>query len=211
MNIFISGPSGSGKSTSLRHLDPESTVLINTECKDLPFRDAAKFKRQARPESYQHFVSALDKALLADNVELVVIDSFTSFVELVYEDVTRHESRGYDGWANYKHEIRDQLIKAKRSDVTVVWLGVDTVVEDESLRSIKTIAVQGSLKGQIEKEFEICLWSTVIDGEYKFLTNSDGRCTAKSPMGMFESKLIDNDLSIVLDAIASYYPQIEVV
>lgn len=39
--------------------------------------------------------------------------------------------------------------------------------------------------------------------QYKFVTNSDGTCTAKSPMEMFD-KLIDNDLKFVIDRINEY-------
>ena len=39
---------------------------------------------------------------------------------------------------------------------------------------------------------------------YKFITNSDGTCTAKSPMGLFEERLIDNDLNFVIDTITKY-------
>jgi hypothetical protein len=40
--------------------------------------------------------------------------------------------------------------------------------------------------------------------QYKFLTNSDGTCTAKSPMGLFEDLLIDNDLDYVIKKITEY-------
>lgn len=40
--------------------------------------------------------------------------------------------------------------------------------------------------------------------QYKFVTNSDGTCTAKSPMGLFDTKLIDNDLKLVIDKINKY-------
>lgn len=39
---------------------------------------------------------------------------------------------------------------------------------------------------------------------YNFLTNSDGTCTAKTPMGLFDSLLIDNDLKFVIDKIHEY-------
>lgn len=40
--------------------------------------------------------------------------------------------------------------------------------------------------------------------QYKFVTNSDGTCTAKSPMGLFDTKLIDNDLKLVINKINEY-------
>jgi hypothetical protein len=40
--------------------------------------------------------------------------------------------------------------------------------------------------------------------EYKFITNSDGTNTAKTPMGCFDSVLIDNDLQYVFNKIDEY-------
>ena len=40
--------------------------------------------------------------------------------------------------------------------------------------------------------------------EYKFITNTDGSTTAKTPMGCFSEELIDNDLQFVIDSINRY-------
>lgn len=39
---------------------------------------------------------------------------------------------------------------------------------------------------------------------YKFITNSDGTCTAKTPMGLFNEIYIDNDLDYVIKRIKEY-------
>ena len=39
-NILVVGPSGSGKSTSLASLNPKVTAVLNTERKQLPFKNA---------------------------------------------------------------------------------------------------------------------------------------------------------------------------
>ena len=39
---------------------------------------------------------------------------------------------------------------------------------------------------------------------YQFKTNSDGTCTAKSPMGLFTDLLIDNDLNFIINKIKEY-------
>ena len=36
------------------------------------------------------------------------------------------------------------------------------------------------------------------------MTNSDGTCTAKTPMGLFSNILIDNDLDLVITQIKKY-------
>lgn len=62
----------------------------------------------------------------------------------------------------------------------------------------------------LEGLFTYVLFTKVVRDEgsnevqYKFLTNSDGTCTAKSPMGLFDDILIDNDLNFVIDKIKEY-------
>lgn len=62
----------------------------------------------------------------------------------------------------------------------------------------------------LEGLFTYVLFTKVVreDGtnavNYKFLTNSDGTCTAKSPMGLFDEFLIDNDLALVINKIIEY-------
>ena len=40
--------------------------------------------------------------------------------------------------------------------------------------------------------------------QYKFVTQSDGTTTAKTPLGCFEDMFIDNDLAYVFDSIDKY-------
>ena len=61
----------------------------------------------------------------------------------------------------------------------------------------------------LEGLFTYVLFTRVVKDEsdgvqYRFLTNSDGTCTAKSPMGLFEDLLIDNDLDYVIKKIQEY-------
>ena len=61
----------------------------------------------------------------------------------------------------------------------------------------------------LEGLFTYVLFTKVINSEnneveYKFITNSNGTCTAKSPMGLFSELLIDNDLNLVINSIKEY-------
>jgi hypothetical protein len=61
----------------------------------------------------------------------------------------------------------------------------------------------------LEGLFTYVFFTTVQKDEndkptYKFITNSDGTCTAKSPIGMFPELYIDNDLKLVIDRINEY-------
>ena len=65
-NIIITGPSGSGKSSSMRNLQPKRTAVLNTERKQLPFKNAKDFMN-VPIKSVSEFHSALDKAMSRQN------------------------------------------------------------------------------------------------------------------------------------------------
>lgn len=61
----------------------------------------------------------------------------------------------------------------------------------------------------LEGLFTYVLFTKVITNEnneveYKFITNSNGTCTAKTPMGLFDDLLIDNDLNMVINRIKEF-------
>ena len=57
----------------------------------------------------------------------------------------------------------------------------------------------------LEGLFNIVLRTMKTDEGYKFITRDDNVSTAKSPMGMFEEDMIDNDLKAVDTIIREYY------
>lgn len=61
----------------------------------------------------------------------------------------------------------------------------------------------------VEGLFTYVLFTTVINEleggvSHKFITQSDGTTTAKTPMGCFDTMLIDNDLQYVVEKINEY-------
>lgn len=214
-NIFICGPTGSGKSSSLRNLEPEQTIIISTEQEPLPFDNASEFKKQVQVSNFKRFQKTFDKALKSD-AEIIVVDSFTSLAEFVYKHAVEIGEDGFDLWGAYKQLLHDTLIKAKTVDKYVVFMGIDDVTLDIEQRVIRTVSVQGSLKGKVSKEFVIVLWTKVLPPDiktdsdkprYVFVTNSDGTNQAKSPMKMFKNLHIDNDLNAVIQRTKTYYKQ----
>lgn len=74
---------------------------------------------------------------------------------------------------------------------------------------IKTLGKMLNSVITLEGLFTYVLYTTQLPDDegkisYKFITNSDGTNTAKTPMGLFEDMLIDNDLRIVVDRIEEY-------
>ena len=49
------------------------------------------------------------------------------------------------------------------------------------------------------------LKTVVQDGRYMFATQNNGQDTVKSPLGLFDNLLIDNDLKFVDEKIREYW------
>lgn len=211
--IAIVGPSGSGKSTSLRNLNPATTVILDGERKGFPFKGSEKFKvlTFTNPTEFDNQFKA---ALEVPNVEVIVVESFTKYTECV-QTLCQKAYSGWDVWGNYAKMVRNRLNNCKNSKAIVVFTALDEIVEipqtDGSEMARRMIAVQGKemRRNGIEPEFLLVLFTDVsIDKgviSHRFETNNSGVTTAKTPMGMFAQRFIDNDLQAVLVAAKAYY------
>ena len=207
--ILVCGASGAGKSTSLRNLSPESTIIINTERKNLPFRNAKAFTKMAACADYVTYLKLIAKAASVADCDVIVIDSFTSLSEQVGL-YCRQQWSGFAIWNNYQSILFDVVQHIKGIDKHVIITGIDEPLQDDTGVTTRHLRVDGkALKGAIEKEFAMVLWSKVIkegsDIRYVFETNNDGSTTAKTPMEMFNNRFIDNDIAAVLKAANEYY------
>ncbi len=209
-NIFICGPSGTGKSTSMRNLPPERTVILNTEQKALPFRKGTEFKLNVPINSLQLFKTALSKAIENPNVDIIVIESFTSLIEMIYMKA-KSLYDGFDVWDFYKNEIKKIMEMSKNTDKYIIFIGIDQFVEGDSGVEERFIAVDGSWKKKVEKEFVIVIYSEAKEindkQEYRFITNKQpgyNRISAKSPMEMLPP-IMDNDITGILNEVDKYY------
>jgi len=209
-NIFICGPSGTGKSTSMRNLPPERTVILNTEQKALPFRKGVEFKLNVPINSLQLFKTALTKAIENPNVDIIVIESFTSLIEMIYMKA-KSLYDGFDVWDFYKNEIKKIMEMSKNTDKYIIFIGIDQFVEGDSGVEERFIAVDGSWKKKVEKEFVIVIYSEAKEindkQEYRFITNKQpgyNKISAKSPMEMLPP-IMDNNIKVILDEVDKYY------
>ena len=209
-NIIVVGKSGSGKSSSLRNLNAERTAVLNTERKQLPFRGAKNFKNMPIPD-LNTFNTAFKKAVESKEIDTIVIESFTSLIEMIYREADVR-FKGFDVWSFYNKEIDRILNLSKNTDKYIVYLAIDGAYEGEDGVQERFVAVDGNRwKKRVEKEFVLCLFT---DNHYsndeggtkhRFRTQSQGKDSAKSPMEMFDELYIDNDLAQVIEKCEEYY------
>lgn len=199
--ILIMGESGTGKSASLRNFKPDEIAIVNPVGKPLPFR--GKFDTLDSVTDSAKIVRFM-KDSVANGKKIIVVDDFQYILSIPY--MNRIKEAGWDKWndfgSNY-FEIID-VCSVLPDDVTVYFL-THTETLDNGITTIKLIGKMLREKITIEGLFTIVLRTQVIDGKYYFLTQNSGKDTVKSPIGMFGSYAIDNDLKYVDEKIRNYY------
>ena len=122
------------------------------------------------------------------------------------EFMRRSSERGFDKFTEIGKNTWDILTEAsKLSDDKRVYILSHTEEDQQGKTKIKTIGKMLDEKITLEGMVTVCLQTTVINGQYLFMTENNGNTTVKSPIGMFESEHIDNDLSAVDKAICEFY------
>ena len=145
------------------------------------------------------------------HIKQVIIDDFQ--YTLAYEFVDRSTEVGYSKFSEIAQHAMEILRYADvmREDCKMVFLTHSENVGDAMNPKyvIKTIGRMLAEKVTLEGLFTYIFFTKVSEGDngkmkYTLLTNTDGTCIAKSPMGMFEEMEIDNDLNEILKVIDEY-------
>jgi hypothetical protein len=213
MNLLtlLVGSPGSGKTTSFRNLGSE-TVLYNTEKKMLPFKN--KGINVSTVADVADLMKRLKKFEGGKYPEIknIVIDSFSDYTEMLMSEC-RAKYKGFDVFNAYNTEIYNLFQALKAIEGKYVFLtGHPEVLQDADGNVIYRMSVKGKeWEGKVEKVATCVFYADPkrkSDGkgvDYKFMTNTDGRFPAKTPMGMFESFHIDNDIQNIINVYDEFY------
>lgn len=195
--VMVYGQSGTGKSTSLRNFKPEDVCIVNVSGKPLPFKNKHK---TFNTDDYVAIETAIKKA----PAKSIVIDDATYLMTGEYMRTAK--VTGYQKYTdlalNYYTLVR--IAAALPDDKIVYFLG-HSDIDNNGNEKFKTIGKLLDEKITLEGMFTIVLKTVVTDGKYQFSTRNSGQDTVKTPMGMFNEPLIDNDLAAVDKAIRDYY------
>ena len=195
--VMIYGQSGTGKSTSLRNFKNEDVAVVNVSGKPLPFRGGIK---PYNSDNYTKIMAAISKT----DRKSIVIDDATYL--MVNEFMRTAKQTGYQKYTDMAVSF-NQLIEfaASLPDDKIVYFMGHSDQADDGREHFKTIGKMLDNYVTVEGRFTIVLKTVVQDGKYMFSTQNNGQDTVKSPMGMFDAALIDNDLKAVDDAIREYW------
>lgn len=195
--VMIYGQSGTGKSTSLRNFADDEVAVINVSGKPLPFRSKLT---TYDTDNYAKISSALGKI----ERKSIVIDDATYL--MVNEFMRTAKVTGYQKYTDMAVNFNSLVAQASQlaNDKIVYFLG-HSDLKDDGTEHFKTIGKMLDNYVTVEGKFTIVLKTVVQDGKYYFATHNSGQDTVKSPLGMFESNYVDNDLKAVDAIIREYY------
>lgn len=209
LNVLLDGPSGSGKTTSIRGFQPPEVGVLAVEKPRLPFKSDIQVARvpesfpDARTMAQMHRAQYewILRAIQTAKCKAIVIDD--SQYLLVNELFDRAGERGYDKYVDMAKNFRDLVHGISRipEDDKIVYFLHHSELDQDGRAKAKTIGKMLDEKLCLEGLFDIVIYCQ----DKKFYTQANGMSSAKSPIGMFDSIEIENDLKIVDTAIRTYY------
>ena len=230
--IAVVGDTGTGKTSSImpdveagiKGLNPEETFIINVKDKPLPLRvwknKYTPIPVGAPPTTGNYFASTDAQAIIKvlnfiganrPDIKNVVLDD--SQYVMSQEFMDNALKQGYEKFNKMAKNMFDIIDTGLRLPRDKNFILLTHSEENDGKTDIKTLGKMLSDKVNLAGLFTIVLYTNVktnMQGtHYSFVTNQyqDERnilVMAKSPRGMFEEKLIPNDMGFVLEKIEEY-------
>lgn len=224
--VFVVGDVGTGKTASMfpnkeleiEGLDPKETLLISVyknpavkKWRSLytPLtKDGGNFLKTSSAQDIVKTFEFINSK--RPDIKNIVIDDGQyimgfDYMHSIYE-------KGYDKFNRIGYNMFSIVegAEALRDDIIVFFIIHSEQVTNglELTYKMRTVGRLLDEKINLEGMTNVCLYSNVVRGEdkpiYQFVTNRDGIFPARSPMGMFPSLYIPNDLGLVKKCIDDY-------
>lgn len=184
----------------MRNFRENDVRILNVASKPLPFRNTNKLK-MANKATYAMVKGAVMSGqtlsyVVDDAQYLMAFESFDKVNEVGYVKFTTMAK-------NYEDMLR--VIQEDTPPDTIVYIMQHIDTDENGKIRAKTLGKMLTQQLCVEGLFSIVLLAQADENKYYFITQSDGTNPCKSPMGMFDSIEIDNDLKMVDDTIREYY------
>lgn len=242
---MILGESGDGKTTSIvvppngeynkeyvkgfpssyDGIDLQSTIVINSDGKDLPFpygKLGWKVGGNIQNSSYSNPITVetlignpikrteglFDKINSGTKIKRIIIDTINGSMN----DKEMAGGMSWDKWYDLAKDYYKLIVKANsmREDLIIYLFGHVAIYTDVNGNENKCLLTNGKKLEKIKLESKVpIVLNTLVQGsgndnKYYFETQKN-RSTSKSPVGMFDDFLIPNSLKLVDQKIREYY------
>lgn len=197
VSVLVLGFSGSGKSTSLRNFNKGEIGIFNIAGKPLPFRKKLdKLDKANYGQIHQSFAKNAIRAYVVDDANYL----------MAFQNFRLAKQTGFGKFTDMAVNF-EQLLEAANdtNDDTIVYFFMHPDYDDAGRMKAKTIGKMLDNQLTIEGMFPIVLLADRDDSGFHFITQSDGTTPVKTPMGMFDEAVIDNDLRYVDAVIRNYW------
>lgn len=196
--VLILGESGSGKSTSLRNFEPGEIGIFNVASKPLPFRKQLPCANGVTYDTILRSLSAPKlKSYAIDDAQFLMSDQY---FDNIY--TTDNFKLFKEIGCNFRNLIK--FVSERTPPDVIVYFLQHVELSPTGIIKAKTMGKLLDEKDTVEGRCSIVLLCCAEKDRHYFKTQSDGYCTAKSPMEMFPPE-IDNDLKRVDETIRSYW------
>ena len=151
-------------------------------------------------DDYQKIMSAIAKtdrkSIVIDDATYLMVNAFMRSAKVI----------GYQKYTDMACDFNSLVeFAASLPDDKIVYFMGHSDQADDGREHFKTIGKMLDNYVTVEGRFTIVMKTVVQDGQYRFSTQNNGQDTVKTPMGLFDKPLIDNDLKAVDDAIREYW------
>lgn len=200
--VLIIGRSGSGKSASMRNFSKD-LGLINVLGKPLPFKNHI-------PSIITDDYAKIKQVLYQSPERSIIIDDAGYLMTNAFMRGHAKKGAGNDIFAFYNSMADEfweliRFVTFSTPPERIVYFMMHEDKNDTGDIKPKTIGKMLDEKVCVEGMFTIVLRSERAGAGYIFHTQTSGGDVSKTPMGMFETETIENDLMAVDTAIRKYY------
>lgn len=233
--VLVMGKPNTGKTTSLRNLKQESMVYLNTDLKEIPFRD--RFMANVEIANATDVLGYIQEIEGNPEVTGAVLDTLTFLMgmfERQYVIPLAGTKQGQSAWGDYGNFYREFIheIKSGSKDY-VINAHEDVSLNEQAMTMESRVPIKGAVgKVGVEADFTTILSTMQVpikklegyendllhitdnekeDGvKYVFctrITKETAGGKMRSAMGLWDRNelYIDNDMAQVFDRLHKYY------
>ena len=230
--VLVMGKPATGKSASLMNLPQESMVYLNTDLKELPFRDRFKVNQEvALATSMGSYIAEIEKQ---PDVTGAVLDTLTFLMSMYQRQVVANAVNTMKAWGEYGDFYRNLIHAIKSGSKNyAIMAHEESFLNEQTAQYESRVPVAGSVgKTGVEADFTTVVSTkqmpikklesfendllTITDAEredgvkYVFqtrITKETAGEKMRSAMGLWDrSELyIDNDLNQVFERLNTFY------